>query len=166
MSTIQIRKAQAKESEQIARVHVQSWQETYTGIVNQAYLDELSVEQRERMWRYYLAHDQAHVFVAVEQATIVGFCSTELRNQPHENSPFLGALYLLKNYHGRGLGKQLFLTALEQLKADQQTKMYLDVVKENPTLHFYEKFGGKVIAEKTIDLNGQKLQELVLEYSL
>ena len=58
----------------LARVHVQSWRETYAGIVPQAFLDGLNLESREGQWRRTLEVGNA-VFVAEDQDQIVGFAS-------------------------------------------------------------------------------------------
>jgi hypothetical protein len=38
--------------------------------------------------------------------------------------------------------------------------MMLWVLKENPTCRFYEHLGGKICAERTIELGGKVLDEL------
>ena len=46
-----IRRARPVDAAEIARVQVQSWRETYAGIIPQPYLDQLSVPAHERQWR-------------------------------------------------------------------------------------------------------------------
>ena len=46
-----IRKAVNEDAKQIAVVHVDSWRTTYTGIVADAYLESLTYESKEKMWR-------------------------------------------------------------------------------------------------------------------
>ena len=46
MSQIKIRVAQAGDEPAIAKVHIQSWQEAYKGLIPQDYLDQLSSELR------------------------------------------------------------------------------------------------------------------------
>ncbi|WP_274857053.1 hypothetical protein [Bacillus methanolicus] len=43
-----IRKAVGDDAAQIARVHVKSWQETYKGLIDQNYLDNLKIEKRKQ----------------------------------------------------------------------------------------------------------------------
>lgn len=66
LGRIQIRRAAAGDEEQIAKVHIQSWQETYPGLVAQEYLDGLSAEYQERveMWQKILASSQRWTWVA------------------------------------------------------------------------------------------------------
>lgn len=45
-----IREANFQDAQGIANVHVSSWIETYTGIVPESYLAELSKEERKEMW--------------------------------------------------------------------------------------------------------------------
>jgi len=45
-----IRRATSDDSHGIAEVHVGSWKTTYPGIVDQAYIDGLSVDDRAAVW--------------------------------------------------------------------------------------------------------------------
>jgi uncharacterized protein (TIGR02118 family) len=55
VSAIAVGDAAAADARAIATVHVRSWQEGYRGIVDDAVLDGLSVDDRERVWRERLA---------------------------------------------------------------------------------------------------------------
>jgi hypothetical protein len=67
-----IRVATVQDAGAIARVHVESWQTTYVGIVPEAYLASLDVVQREGSWREWLTLD-VDVFVAEMDGEVVGF---------------------------------------------------------------------------------------------
>jgi hypothetical protein len=50
ISSIVIRPARAGDTEAIARVRVDSWRETYRGMIPQAYLDAMKLEQSRALW--------------------------------------------------------------------------------------------------------------------
>src|SRR4051812_34644984 len=50
MTEYSFRRAGPDDAPTIASVHVASWKTTYPGIVKQAYIDALSVEERTRAW--------------------------------------------------------------------------------------------------------------------
>lgn len=85
MSSFKIRRAAAGDENQLAKVHIQAWQETYRGLVPQAYLDELPKELEERVgnWRKTLSNSQRYVWVAEVSNEIVGFA---LFGQPRDQN--------------------------------------------------------------------------------
>jgi acetyltransferase (GNAT) family protein len=99
MSPTSFRQAEVADADVIAVLHVASWRETYSGILPDQFLDELSVEVRSAMWRGVLG-DRTNVFVAENGNDIVGFgaCGRQ-RNEALREQGFdgeIGALYVLK----------------------------------------------------------------------
>ena len=45
-----IRPARLEDVTAIARVHIDTWRTTFTGIVPQTYLDQLTYEESEEIW--------------------------------------------------------------------------------------------------------------------
>jgi len=78
-----IRVATLQDAGAIARVHVESWQTTYAGIVPEAYLASLDVGQREASWREWLGFD-VDVFVAEADGEVVGFVGGGAIREPVE----------------------------------------------------------------------------------
>ncbi|MGH2840330.1 MAG: hypothetical protein ACRDKY_05850 [Solirubrobacteraceae bacterium] len=52
-----VRTATRDDAHPIARVHVRSWQVAYRGLLPDAILDGLSVEERRTIWHQLLAND-------------------------------------------------------------------------------------------------------------
>ena len=142
----------------LARVHVQSWRETYAGIVPQKYLDDLSLESREQQWQRTLEFGNA-VFVAEVADQIVGFVSCgATRDEGYDAEVY--ALYLLESQHGLGIGKALFQMALEALRSQGKCRVIVWVLADNPTRTFYQHMGGVQTLEKPIEIGGATLLEL------
>ena len=59
------------------------------------------------------------------------------------------AIYVLKEYHGYGIGKELFKIAVNELKKMGFNKMQLECMEGNDTINFYKKYDG--IVESQID---------------
>ena len=58
----------------VAKVHIQSWRESFTGIVPQTYLDKMSVENRAKAFENGFAVDFYKMCVAdTQEYGIVGF---------------------------------------------------------------------------------------------
>lgn len=45
-----VRNAVREEAAQIAKIHVDSWQVAYKGLMPQSYIEQFTIERRERMW--------------------------------------------------------------------------------------------------------------------
>jgi len=59
----------------IAAIHVHSWQQAYRGIVPEAFLNTLSVDERETSWQRNLKQPTADTWVAEELGKVLGWVS-------------------------------------------------------------------------------------------
>src|SRR2546423_5284053 len=94
---IVIRPARAEDAESIARVRVDSWRETYRGMIPQSYLDAMKLDESRLLWEQVLAagSDAVSVFVAEHDARIIGFASGNMRALPkHRFDAELSAVYV------------------------------------------------------------------------
>lgn len=158
-----IRPARPDDAPAIARVHVDSWRETYAGIVPDEVLASLSYQRREGMWRSGLENPdwKGVMFVAeAPEREIVGFVVGGPPQEPDEEFACeLWAIYLLRAYQGQGIGRQLFRRFVEEMVGRGNTSMLLWVLAENPTVRFYERMGGTKVREKEIEIGGKTLVE-------
>ncbi len=120
-----------------AYVHWQSWHEAYPGIVSQDYLDRFTLEKAEKM-AFRWGRD--HLFVAKAGDRVIGFVGYGDRGEEAPETGEIFALYILSEYYGTGVGKQLMDAGLEQLKGYPQICLW--VLKDNKrAIRFYEKCG-------------------------
>lgn len=154
-----VRRAQLEECRAIAEVQTKSWQETYRGLLPDQWLDNpTATERREAWWRTQFDDNQTPtLFVAVtDKGDVIGFASGGPVRGDYSYDGELYAIYLLKAWHGQGIGRQLFLAVTAEL-ALQYDSMMLWVLDGNPTIRFYERMGGvpfdrKVEARGDIEL--------------
>lgn len=135
----------------IAKVHVQSWHESYVGMLPQAMLDEQSILTRYREWAADLAPVAYRwVYVAVDpREGIVGF--VEARYHASERSDEytyeIPVLYVLKSHARRGLGRRLLHALAGALVARGDGPIVLWALANNaPARAFYEAMGGTLEA--------------------
>lgn len=158
---ILIRKAEMGDSEGIAKVHVDSWRTTYKGIVPDTFLESLSYEQREQIWKKGIKEN--HVYIAEnENGQIIGFSTggKERTGKYEAYSGELYAIYLLKEYQGKGIGRSLVQAVVNDLKDKNINSMLIWAIDENPACRFYEALGGKQIDTEEIEIAGKKLSEV------
>ena len=161
---MRIREATLDDVPGIARVHVDTWRTTYSGIVPAEYLAGLSYEQRESRWRENLSSqgDGSFTLVADADGSVVGFAGggPERDTTPGYDGELYG-LYVLAAYQRQGIGRELTLTVARRLAADGFRAMIIWVLKDNLKARaFYEAMGGVPVSEKTITIGGSELIEV------
>ncbi|ENB3908758.1 N-acetyltransferase, partial [Acinetobacter baumannii] len=68
-----IRIASFKDALSIAEVHVQSWKETYTGMIKQEILNKLNVLDKQQLWKEISRSPDHKLFIYTENGVVKGF---------------------------------------------------------------------------------------------
>lgn len=163
---MKVRPAKIDDASQIARVHVDSWRTTYTGIVPESFLEAMSYEDFETRWRGWLGGelDTRGVFYVAELPTeeIVGFASGGPRrgeSYPGYDGELLTA-YLLRQHQQQGIGSKLLGAVAGGLLNDDRRSMLTWVLAQNPSRLFYEAKGGTLLGAQEIEIGGASLEEM------
>jgi GNAT superfamily N-acetyltransferase len=168
LSEIKIRVAVPRDSESIARVHIQAWQEAYAGLIPEGYLNQLSsqLENRVAMWKHALENRERWTWVAEDIQGIVGLVSFgPPRDQHREGFIELGALYLLASAQKKKAGFALVSAGFRGMRALGYSKAYCWVLENNPTAKFYEKTGARLSSQVKQDkIGGKTFNELAYEW--
>jgi ribosomal protein S18 acetylase RimI-like enzyme len=160
---VRVRRARQADAAGIARVHVESWRDTYRGIIPAAYLANLSWEQQTREWRRHLTVAGNASFVAEsDRDGIVGFANGGPERSGRSSRYFaeIYVLYLLKEYQRQGLGRDLVAAFAREIMAIGLWSMVIWVLAENTSRSFYEALGGEPVAQKTTSVGGARLIEV------
>ncbi len=108
-----IRQATREDAIHLAIVHIQSWRTTYRGILEDGYIDSLSYEEKERLWKNVLQSPTGlkNTFVAYNQDNeIIGFINGgQDREKADVKIAEIYAFYLVEEYQRQGIGTELFL---------------------------------------------------------
>jgi GNAT superfamily N-acetyltransferase len=137
-----IRPARVEDVAQMARVIVQSWQETYRGLMPDAVLDDPGLlTARERFWTAALTHEryrENRAAVADRDGELVGVAmSGPALDAAVAWQRQLYVLYVLTAEHGTGAGSALLAAVVEP-----QDSVGLWVADPNPRAQaFYRKHG-------------------------
>ena len=126
---------------------------------------------RERQWREKFARPDLLLFCVIletEAGTLIGFASGE----PHESEELseyrgeLNKIYLLREYHGRGLGRRLLCAAACLFLDRGIDSMLLFGDARSPTNGFYESMGGEKLFSSSGEFHGaygwRDLRQLVM----
>jgi len=161
---VRIRPARPQDAEAIARVHVETWRSAYAGLVPDHYLLGMSVQGQSFQWKKMLRRERQPVLVAeAPDAGVVGFGSGGPgRSGRHGPPPAPGEVYTLYvqiDWQGQGAGRALLQGLLAALAAGGFEAAYLWVLAENPARFFYERLGGRRVAEQVERFAGSELLE-------
>jgi 2-phospho-L-lactate guanylyltransferase len=156
LASFRVREARPEDVPAMARVHVQSWQQTYRGLFPDAILDDPGfVERRERMWTNALSDrsGRARVAVAETGGEIVGIALSG-PSEAADAERQLNVLYLLAAHQGRGAGSAL----LEAVVAAEDD-VILWVADPNPRAQaFYRKHGFAPDGPAKVEMNVREIR--------
>jgi len=152
-----IRTARYEDAASIARVHVESWRTAYRGIVPEAYLAGLNIEERTTRWGQILT-SPSRVLAAERDGKIVGFIAGGPIRQPvGECDAELYAIYIDLPVRGKGIGTALLSALAKLLDEDGFKSMAAWVLDANSATTFYQRTGAASVAAKEIEIGGALL---------
>lgn len=165
LSTL-IREATAIDAEAVSRVRVRSWQAAYRGIIDDAYLDALSIEAgRDRYLRAF-DPDPAASFtrlVVDDDGHVTGFATAGAQRSRGAalRSAEVYLIYLLPGVQRQGLGTRLIRSMARGLDRRGMASLVVWALARNlPACSFYEGLGGRRGAERETPVGGQRLVEV------
>ncbi|MFJ7678671.1 GNAT family N-acetyltransferase [Peribacillus sp. NPDC097198] len=162
-----IRRATLADVIDIAKVHVDSWRSTYKNIIPDEFLKKLSYDQRTDLWIRNISKEGNYVFVAENnEGEIVGFadCGKKEKNTVTESGD-LTSIYLLEEYQGKGIGKQLLKQLFLQFQALGFNRVFVEVLEDNNTRYFYEYYDASLLKSEKITIAGAEMNLLIYEWN-
>jgi ribosomal protein S18 acetylase RimI-like enzyme len=144
----------------IAKVYVEAWRSAYAAILPHRGLLGMSYEDQSRQWSWIIRDPAQSVIVASEAddgvVGFVGFGSARRRDCPvagrfageTEKVGEIYTLYVLPDFQERGIGRQLLAAAFAALVEKRHTCGFLWALRDNHARYFYERIGGKLVAER------------------
>ena len=158
-----IRPARLSDASAIADIQVETWRDTYAGLIPDRTLLGLSRTRHIESWRRILRDTRAEAITRVAEgpgACIVGFANAG-RARP-TSLPCDGevyTLYVLPDHQGAGNGRGLLGALLSALSAAGCWSALVWVLAENPARLFYEAMVGTLIATREEPFHGVILNE-------
>ena len=136
-------------------VHWQTWREAYDNLLPAEYQDTMTLDR----CRFFSQKYPENTLIAMDGKKVVGFISYgNFRDEAIQAGEII-ALYVLKDYYGKGVSEQLMHDAFAAL--DHFSEIYLWVLKDNKrAIAFYQKMGFTFDGqEKILDL-GKPITEI------
>ncbi|HEX5064246.1 MAG TPA: GNAT family N-acetyltransferase [Kofleriaceae bacterium] len=163
MTRFAVREAALEDAEGIARVHTDSWQTSYRGILPDTVLDRIDVGQRAESRRKILRDRSVFQLVAydVTHGDIVGFCDAgaSRRHVPYAGEVY--AIYLAHRAKRHGIGQEMWERVQAWLVANDMRSMIVWVLENNHHARaFYEAMGGRTGSRLQSRVGGYPVVEL------
>ena len=145
----------SEEIEGKSLVHWQTWREAYDDLLPAEFQETMTLDR----CRFFSQKYPENTLIAMDGKKVVGFISYgNFRDETIQAGEII-ALYVLKDYYGKGVSKQLMHAAFVAL--DQFSEIYLWVLKENKrAIAFYQKMGFTFDGQEQILDLGKPVKEL------
>jgi ribosomal protein S18 acetylase RimI-like enzyme len=161
-SGLSVRLARAEDAAQVARVYIESWHDAYAGILPNRMLCAMTHKGQSARWRAAIrARGRESVFVAeTARVGIVGMTSFgPARDGSLALDGEVYTLYVDPAFYGRGAGRALMQNAFASLRKRGHSSCVIWAHAKNPVRFFYEAMGGKLTAQRTVQMMGDAVPE-------
>ena len=160
MATVEIaiRRSMSEDAAALAALHGEAWRYAYRGIIPGLVLERMVARRGPGWWR--------RMHAVGGTTTILEFGKAAAGYATYGRSRFarLGAegeiyeLYLRPEYHGAGLGRQLFKAARDELRAAGMRGLIVRSLAENEAAcRFYRAMGGRELGRGQERVAGTRL---------
>ena len=175
---MKVRTAVPDDAPAMGRVMVEAWLTAHRGQMPDAAwhkrVNEWTPDVSAQAWRRTFAeraqgHLRRDVLLVAEVdadgpiALVVG---TEVEDDTSGSVAEIGALYVLPDRQGQGIGRLLLMEASKELATLGFTTLHIGVLTANlPARGFYDAMGGHEIGQRTFDEEGYLLPETVYAWT-
>ena len=136
-------------------VHWQTWREAYDDLLPADFQETMTLDRCRFLSQKY----PENTLIAMDGKKVVGFISYGNFCDEVIQAGEIIALYVLKDYYGKGVSEQLMHSAFVAL--DHVSEIYLWVLKDNKrAIAFYQKMGFSFDGQEKILELGTPVKEL------
>lgn len=162
---LETRHATVQDIPAIRRIAHDAWYATYPGIISEAQiaymLDKLYAAD---VLAENIAQATQPALLAVEEDAILGFGAYSEMEEPEIYK--LRKLYIDPKQHKKGIGRRVLEDILLIAQQNNAQALRVNVNRENPARHFYERMGFTILCEEDIPYGPFFLHDYVMEKSL
>ena len=136
-------------------VHWQTWREAHDDLLPVEFQETMTLER----CRFFSQKYPENTLIAMDGEQVVGFISYGNFRDEAIRAGEIIALYVLKDYYGKGVSEQLMHATFVAL--DPFSEIYLWVLKDNKrAIAFYQKMGFTFDGQEKILKLGKPVKEL------
>ncbi|MBS0470878.1 MAG: GNAT family N-acetyltransferase [Proteobacteria bacterium] len=158
-----IRVARPKDAAEIARIYIESWHDTYPGVLSNALLCAMTPKGQTARWHAAIKAQGRETVLVAEDAKAGIVAMSSLGPSRDRNLGYDGEVYTLyvdPNHFGRGAGRALLKGGFAVMQARDLSSCVIWAHARNNARFFYETMGGRVVAERTARMMGDTVPEV------
>jgi len=162
---LSVRPARPEDAADLARIYIESWQDTYAGVISHTLLGAMSLKAHTARWQAAIKRtdrNSGSVLVAQDaQFGVIGLCS--LGTARDGGAGYDGEIYTLyvdPAFLGRGAGRALLAGGFQSFKERKLRSCLVWAHARNNACFFYEAMGGRRVATRTTRLMGELTPEV------
>ncbi|WP_374575039.1 GNAT family N-acetyltransferase [Phenylobacterium sp.] len=155
------------DDEDLARVHVTTWRETYRGLLPDAFLKSMSETVHARRFRRTLIRRDSPevVLAAADPGGLIGYAQAMPSRHARPGEAEIATLYVLRARQRMGVGEALLRAGARAMAARGATSLVISVLRDNlPARNFYEHLGGRADAPRPEPGPGGVLYEVAYRW--
>ena len=169
MEKIVIRSLTSSDIIGVAEIKVNGWKTAYKGIIDDEYLNSLSIEEQAKKFEKCIGND--NFVVAIQAGKVVGFCRFVYDNSFSPNIDYadceLTAIYVHPDFKSKGIGTELFQYVLDKFNNQDKSKMILWCLADNiNSINFYKHMGGEIQESKQVTIGDINYEEVGIVYNV
>jgi ribosomal protein S18 acetylase RimI-like enzyme len=157
---IDVERATPDDAGSIARVYIASWHDAYPGAVPTLLLTSMTQTGQTARWRAAISAREAVLVARHKRHGVIGMTSFGGSRDPDLGPDAeVYTLYVDPAFYGEGVGRSLLAGAFADLKRRGFSSCIVWAHAKNPARFFYERLGGRLVAERTVRLLGEPIPE-------
>jgi GNAT superfamily N-acetyltransferase len=160
-ATIKVRLAKPDDADGVARVYIESWHDTYAAVLPMRLLCAMTPRGQSARWRAaILARGEAVLVAEHDQYGIVGMASCgRSRDRMLDFDGEVYTLYVDPAFYGTGIGRELLSATFAWMTDREYESCVIWAHAKNNARFFYEKMGGRLVAERAARMMGDPVPE-------
>jgi L-amino acid N-acyltransferase YncA len=156
-----IRQARPNDAADIARVYIDSWHDTYPGVLSKQLLCAMTEKGQAARWRMAIDRKELVLIAENEKHGIIGMASAgATRDRDLGLDGEVYTLYIDPAFFGRGAGRLLLNGAFVELRRRAFRSCVIWAHARNNARFFYEAMGGRLVAERNGRIMGDTVPEV------
>ena len=162
---LSVRTARPEDAADLARIYIESWQDTYAGVISNTLLGAMSLRTHTTRWQATIRSMEKNsgTVLVAEDARFgaIGLCSLgKARDGGCGYDGEVYTLYVDPAFLGRGAGRALLAGAFAAFKERKLRSCLVWAHARNNACFFYEAMGGRRVATRTTRLMGELMPEV------
>lgn len=155
------------DDEDLGRLHVTTWRETYKGLLPDAFLASMNEAAHTRRFRRTLLRRDAEevVLTAADRSGLIGYAQALPSRARQPGEAEIATLYVLRAAQRAGVGRALVKACARAMAARGADRLMISVLRDNlPARTFYEHLGGRADAPRPEPGPGGVLYEVAYRW--